>query len=289
MIVFSEASTSPRHHLATQISRLTEEAKQNDIKVCYIPEDFDTCTAAEALEWCPYFDTPTPGFFLGYIPTPGRYEQLYEAALEHNVRLINSPDESDRTMDFERFYPLITDLTPESWVVKRKQDLKPDFPFPLFVKGAIKSRKEHGWKACVAENKKELKEKCAELWRYKYTARNKAVLRRIIDLKHTEKTPAGFPLGREFRVILYNNEVVGYSYYWSDFASDKLTQEEERQVTNLARLASIRIGAPLVTIDVGQDTDDKWWVIEAGDPQFCALTHVHSHLFWQYLKNNVVY
>jgi len=288
MIVFSEANANPRTYVAQQLNRLTTEAKLNDIKVCYIPEDFDECTAEEALSWCPYYQNETPGFVVGHIPTEKRYNELYQAALTHNVRLINSPEQSNRIMDFEEFYPLIQDLTPESWVIKNKEELEQDFSYPLFVKGAIKSQKEKGWDACVAQNHKELKEKCNSFFGWNYSAKNKAVLRRVLNLKYTEKTPAGFPMGREFRVLLHNNKVIDYGYYWMTHGkADTLSFDEENIVKALAETASKRIETPMAVIDIGQDTDNKWWVIETGDPQFCAVTHIPGHVFWQHLKNRV--
>lgn len=289
MIVFSEARAVAHSYIDQQIVRLTEEAKQNDIKVCFIPEDFDEVSAGDALAWCPYFQEETLGFVAGYIPTEQRYKQLYHAALEHNVRLINSPEQSDTIMDFEKFYPLIQDLTPESFVVNNLQDLKQlDMDFPLFIKGAIKSEKEKGWDACVAVNKTDLKKKCEAMFRRTYSARNKAVLRKIIPLKHTQKTPAGFPMGREFRVMLYQNQVIDYGYYWMTHGKkDTPSESEDKIIRELAVEASKRCGAPLIVVDVGQDIDNKWWVIETGDPQFCGVTHISGHVFWQHLKRMV--
>lgn len=288
MIVFSEDNVNRRSYMAQQLHRLTNEARQNDIKVCYIPADFDESTAEESLAWCPYCVQETPGFVIGYIPTELRYQQLYDAALTHNVRLINSPDEMNRIMDFEQFYPLIQDLTPKSWIIHQKDELMQDFEYPLFIKGAIKSQKEKGWDACVAHNLDELKKKCAPFFKMSYSARNKAVLRKIINLKHTEKTPAGFPMGREFRVMLFNHKVIDCGYYWMTHGiSDSVTAEEDKAIRELAEEASRRIGTPLAVIDIGQDTDNKWWVIETGDPQFCAVTHIPGHIFWQHLKSKV--
>jgi hypothetical protein len=291
LIVFSEADSNPRTYIANQLHRLTMEARLNDIKICYIPTDFedeDSLDAESALSWCPHYVEETPGFVVGYIPTVKRYQELYDAALTHNVRLINSPEESNRIMDFEEFYPLIKDLTPESWVVKDKEDLNQDFPYPLFVKGAIKSQKEKGWAACVANDQKELNAKCKNFFSWNYSARNKAILRRVLDLKYTEKTPAGFPMGREFRVLLYNHKMIDYGYYWMLEGEGKLSPDEEKIVQELAEEASRRIGTPLAVIDIGQDVNDKWWVIETGDPQFCAVTHIPGHVFWQHLKNCLV-
>lgn len=289
MIVFSEANSNNKAYLAQQLCRLTSEAQLNDIKVCFIPEDFDDVNADDALAMCPFFESEAPGFLVGYIPTEKRYQELYNAALKHNVRLINSPEESNRIMDFEEFYPLIKDLTPESWVVKTQDDLNLDFPFPLFVKGAIKSQKEKGWTACTATNQEELQQRCEQFFKWDYSAKNKAILRRILELKYEETTPSGFPMGREYRVMLYRNKVIDYGYYWmTQHHFSKLNSEEEKLVKELAEEASRRINVPLAVVDIGQDIHDKWWVIETGDPQFCGVTHISGHVFWQTLKNNIL-
>lgn len=142
MIVFSEAGTSPRTFMEQQIARLTAEAQQNDIKVVHIPESFEFNSALDALCWCPTAFEETTGFVIGYIPSEKRYQEIYDAALQHNIRLINSPEESNRIMDFECFYPLIEDLTPESWIIKSEKDLKRDFEYPVFIKGLLNLAKK---------------------------------------------------------------------------------------------------------------------------------------------------
>lgn len=95
-------------------------------------------------------------------------------------------------------------------------------------------------------------------------------------------------MGREFRVMLHNHKVIDYGSYWQlHGAMDILNDDEEKEVKALAEEASRRIGTPLAVIDIGQDINDKWWVIEAGDPQFCAVTHISGHVFWQYMKDVV--
>lgn len=193
-------------------------------------------------------------------------------------------------MDFEGFYPIINDLTPPSWILKSLDDVKACDKFPVFIKGAIKSRKEDGWNACIASSQEELSQKISPYLRTSsILSRGKAIAREIIPLKHTQKTPIGFPMGREFRVLLCNNEVLGYDYYWMHKDEHAvLSPDEEKQVKELAIEVSKRLCAPLIVVDIGQDINDKWWVIEVGDPQFCGVTHMPGHIFWQKILQYMV-
>jgi carbamoylphosphate synthase large subunit len=68
-------------------------------------------------------------------------------------------------MEFDRFYPLLGELTPKSRTVtlpERVASAARKLGFPLFVKGAVKSNKEQGWRACIAENMRELTYVCED-------------------------------------------------------------------------------------------------------------------------------
>src|SRR6185369_5961420 len=116
-------------------------------------------TAENALAYVPAFDERLPGVWVGYIPSYERYEAIYQAALNHNVQLVNSPLEYRRAMEFDQFYPLLAELTPKSLIVEdvaQIAEVERELGYPVFVKGAVKSDKEAGWKAVVATNTLEL-------------------------------------------------------------------------------------------------------------------------------------
>ena len=125
-------------------------------RVYPVPPDFEECgTAENAMVYMPDFDPPVAAVVAGYIPAPDHYAEVYEAAAAKGVRLVNRPAQFETAMEFDKFYPLLGELTPESAVISSLDELAVSasrLPFPLFVKGAIKSNKDQGWAACVASN-----------------------------------------------------------------------------------------------------------------------------------------
>ena len=62
-----------------------------------------------------------------------------------------------------------------------------------------------------------------------------------------------------------------------------LTPDEEQIVHVLVREAAQRIGSPYLTVDIGQDEDSHWWVIETGDAQFSGLSQTPRLVLWNQL------
>ena len=51
------------------------------------------------------------GPLAGYIPANERYEAIYRAAAAKGVHLVNTPTQYQTAMEFDRFYPLLGELT----------------------------------------------------------------------------------------------------------------------------------------------------------------------------------
>jgi len=120
MIILSETSDRPYPTpSARDTAALTEAARLVGCRVIHIPPTFDQCgSAAGALAHVAVQEGPTPAVWVGFIPSPDRYTAIYEAALAKRIRLLNDPDQFRLAMEFDRFYPLLGDLTPESAVVR---------------------------------------------------------------------------------------------------------------------------------------------------------------------------
>lgn len=291
MIVLSEASEQLLPSAsARDIRSTTEAARLAGCRVYTIPPDFERCgTADDALCHVPLQPEPTPGVWVGYIPSPERYEELYYAALARNIRLANSPEEHLNAQEFDRAYPRLGDLTPESLILTDPDGVTEAIELlglPLFVKGAIQSRKARGWRACVAESEQELRTLTAQLLTLENRSRGRVVVRRLVRLRHTRNAPGSdFPLGREYRAFVYQGDIVGFGYYWEgDDPLRTLSADEEQRVRGLALTAAERVGAPYVAVDVGQTEDGEWIVIETGDAQFSGLSQIPVLGLWNRLR-----
>jgi len=250
MIVFSEdseklfPSTSAR-----DIHASTEAAKLMGCKVYHIASDFSGMTE-EAILWHVSKQEPeTIGIWIGYIPTSERYQLLYRAALTKGIHLINSPEEHLRCQEFDRTYPFLEGLTPSSVVLHSADEcaqVSKQFGFPLFVKGSVRSQKQKGWTACVAENFQELESLVEPLLASQDKSRGCVIVRKLAPLRHQPTT--GFPLGREYRVFVFQNQVVGLGYYWEGGDPfGKLTPKEFDAINTLALEASRRLSVPFIS------------------------------------------
>lgn len=291
MIVLSESTEQiERSASASENKLMTETAQLLGCKIYHIPRDFERCGTAENALWhIPHYPQETVGIWIGYIPEFERYEAIYQAALTKGIKLINTPSEHRTALEFDLFYPHLKGLTPESLIITSTDECIEAgelLGFPVFVKGAVQSRKRQGWESCVANNQEELLRLTKWLLQLKYGSRGRVIVRKLVKLRHKRLAPNGFPMGREFRCFMYNQKVLKYGYYW-DGKDDlnKLSKEEQQQVLSLAVLASERLGVPYVAIDIGQLESCEWIVIETADAQFAGLCQIPPLELWNKLKD----
>lgn len=289
MIVFSESSPQLSASASTaDLRKATEAAKLTGCQVYHIPQDFEQCETAEnALAYVPHQKSETPAVWIGYIPDPERYAAIYTAALVKNIRLLNSPEQHLTAQEFDRAYPRLIGLTPESIIITNEaecDDAAAQLGLPVFVKGAVQSRKSRGWKACVAETVEELRLLCRHLLELDNRSRGRVVVRKLVPLRHSRTSAEGFPFGREYRVFLYGTEVLGYGYYWEgDDPLKVLTADEEWTVLRLAAGAARRVATPYIAVDIGQTENGDWIVIETGDAQFSGVSQTPLLPLWSHL------
>jgi ATP-grasp domain, R2K clade family 3 len=126
-----------------------------------------------------------------------------------------------------------------------------------------------------------LKRVVEEFFKSDYRSRGRVIVRKLVKLKHSRYTAEGFPLGREYRVFLLNDRVVGHGYYWEGADPLKeLSKAEEAEVLRLAERAAQRLKVPFIAVDVGQQEDESWTVIEVNDAQFAGTSQIPALLLW---------
>ncbi len=289
MIVLSEDGGDLKPSASLRdIHASTEAARLAGCRVYHIPADFSRCETAEnALAHVPEA-RDEPAAWIGYIPSEERYRAIYRAAAARGLRLLNTPEEHLRAMEFHRMYPCIRGLTPASRVCENEIQLAQaadELGFPLFLKGAIQSRKSRGLKACLAEDREQLMARGAALFELENRSRGRVIVREFARLRHVHVLPGDFPQGREYRVFLYQGDVLIFGYYWDE--PDELAAlepEAESVVRDLARRAAERMEVPYLTVDIGQLESGEWTVIETGDAQFSGLSRVAPLRLWSKLQ-----
>ena len=146
-----------------------------------------------------------------------------------------------KVQEFDRAYPLLEDLTPETISIvslEQCQEAAAKLGFPVFVKGVVQSLKSHGPEACVANSIQELESLTRAYLRLADRSRGRVLVRRFVKLRHSRKTAQGFPLGREYRMFLYEGHVIGMGYYWQ--GEDELRDLSSDERETIAGVASAR-------------------------------------------------
>jgi hypothetical protein len=289
VIVLSEDSfVDPNTINGRELRATVEAARMFGCRIYPIPLDFEVCETAEnALAYLPECDPPVLAIWAGYIPAVERYRAIYEAAAAKGVRLINTPAQYQTAMEFDKFYSLLGDLTPESMVLSSADELatvEQRLGFPVFAKGAVKSNKDQGWAACVANNDAELAAIAASLLARERRSRGKIIVRRLVRFRNIATDKQSFPIGREYRVFAYRDEVLVYGFYWDEYRdSVPLSPADDAAIRALSIEAARRIGTPFIAADIGQLEDGRWIVIEVSDGQFAGLSHVTVMELWSKL------
>ena len=290
MIILSESTEEIELSAsAKENQQMTQAAQLLGCKIYYIPRDFQRCGTAENALWhVPPYQEEVAGVWIGFIPDFERYEAIYNVAKDKNIKLLNTPSEHKKGIEFDLFYPCLHKLTPESIIITSTEECFNEgerLGFPVFVKGAVQSKKQQGWKSCVANNQEELFNLTNYLLNLKYGSRGKVIVRKLVKLRYQRLAPNGFPMGREFRVFICKQNIVGWGYYW-DGKDDlsKLSEQEEKEVLNLAVLASQRLCIPYMAVDIGQLETGEWIVIEVSDAQFAGISHIPHLELWNNLK-----
>lgn len=284
LVVFSEATADldPARSDA-DLTAQTREALKHGCAVHFLPFEV-ACEPGEPLLPSLEDGPPRDALWLGRIPTPAHYQRVFDEALSHGVRLLNSPAQHLNALELSRSVELLAGLTPESVVLHERAGLNAavnQLGFPLFVKGGVLSRKAWGYRACVPETREALETVVQRLLAMHHFARDTVVLRRLAPLRQTGRELEGFPVAREYRVFVAKGEPLAMGFYWP--FGDPFGELTLEELAPLVREAARRVGTPMMTIDLGQLDDGRWMVIEPGDWQFAGLGSIDAQPLWSAL------
>lgn len=259
--------------------------------------------AAQSLAHVPAYSRPVPTVWLGKVPSPERYAAFYQAARHKNLCLLNTPEQHLRAQEFDRSYPHLVGLTPESIGVDSLEHCAiaaQRLGFPLVVRRARRDRwqparpqdaQPNRRQVGVAHTLAELEAIACEFLSMpparpeqphsQGVGGDRLLLRQWVKLRHARTTAEGFPIGREFYVILHGQRVITYGYCWEGEDDQRyLSTPEEEELFAVALEAAARLQVPFVAIALGQREDGHWTVINTRDPQFGSLGQLPLIQFW---------
>jgi ATP-grasp domain, R2K clade family 3 len=288
VVFYEESIRNPTAIDNRETWQVVETARMYGCYTYFLPAAIGYSIAAvDALANLPNFDRPQLGIWAGFIPAQAKYEAVYRAAAAKNVFLVNDPIQHQTALEFDRYYPLLGNLTPQSMIVTSGDectDVGAKLGFPVFVRGAVKSNKTLGWDACVAKDSDELRYIVEQILSIPHRARGRAVIRQLVKLRYRSMMPGDFPRSREYRLFVYRGQVLAFGYYWDEFEDEFiLTASDRSSLHELAIEAATRVDVPYIIVDIGQLESGDWIVIEVGDAQFAGMSHVSIVELWSKL------
>ncbi|GAB4477071.1 MAG: hypothetical protein OHK0037_38920 [Elainellaceae cyanobacterium] len=254
----------------------------------------DAATATEALEPIPLQAQSTPAFWLGAPPPAARYAEFFAAAHAKNLHLLNSPAQHQLAQDFYRTYLKLGNLTPASVELERIEDVEEaiaQLGLPLVFQRSGSAAVLQDWqralalalRSSIAKTPEQAHRIAADL--LSQEPYQPVLARQWVHLRHHHTTPAGLPLGREFRVVLHNRDILTYGYAWPHDDPDRwLTIEDEEAMFAVAIAVADRLTVPLLGVDIAQLQSGEWIALKTVDPQFVGSPQLPLVQFWQALK-----
>jgi hypothetical protein len=291
MIVLSQAPL-PLSSEGDDIAASTRAAVAAGFELVSIPPGLmHVHEVAPALAGLPTRSAVTPAVWVGTIPDAAVYRAVDASLRARAIHLVNDPDAHLDVFEFDRVYARLADLTARTVTITAVAELPAalaQIGLPVFLKGALLSRKHSGWAACVANTLAEAEAITLGLLRRPYLSRGRVLVRELLPLRRFTVPASDFPIGREYRVFLLHGEPLAHGYYWPYLGAwAQLCGAEEAAMLALARTAARRLRTPLVSVDIGQLEDLRWVVIEVGDPQFSGLSFIDPRVLWRALAREL--
>jgi hypothetical protein len=233
-----------------------------------------------AVQRVPPASNPETGFYRGWMLTPGKYRQLYEALASRGVRLINDPVAYIHCHYLPESYSLIEAHTPPTVWMKTGPEVSIDAvmkllqPFgsrPVIVKDFVKSRKHEWNEACYipsAADRPAVERVVRRFLELQGEDLNEGlVFREFVEFEPLSlHSRSGMPLTREFRLFFLDGKLMSQMEYWEegDYSGDVPPVEQFLDVGKAVK-------SRFFTMDVAKRVDGDWMIVELGDAQVAGL------------------
>jgi len=254
--------------------------------------------------------------YRGWMRTAAQYRMLYSEMWRRGYRLVNTQDEYRYCHELPQWYPDFEGLTPESvWFEdplsfedqldgkKAKDSFELDRiitevdgklgPGPYIVKDFVKSRKHEWDTACFIPDIGKLSEITRAFLELQDDDLNGGlVFRQYAPLKRVGTHPkSGAPVHNEVRVwVLSGVPLMVHSYWGPDEGGNNIIEPENLFDDEVGRLLRAPVSSNFYTIDLAQQTNGRWVIIELGDGQVSGLPeHVLAPVLYESLKKRFTF
>lgn len=239
-----------------------------------------------------YFDCRTPYQVDGVLPGIGRvgafddYRRFFEEAKEWGIRLLNTPEEQERSSSLPNWYGLISGDTPRSrWYagIPSFDQIAAEFALPVFVKGARQTSR-HQAAASLIRNREDY-DRVVAIYRndsvlqwQQFVVREFVPLRKVEGDAGTKVAPAF-----EFRTFWHRQHLLGAGRYWYAVPEYRWTEQERAEGLALAAKVAAAVDCGLLVVDLAMTTDGRWIVIECNDGMESGYAGVSPFGLWRAL------
>ncbi|MGB0929990.1 MAG: ATP-grasp domain-containing protein [Chitinophagales bacterium] len=218
--------------------------------------------------------------YRGWMLKPFEYKALYEALLQRNIQLINTPDQYQFCHYLPNSYTSIEAFTPKTIFKKLNGEFDiADFNAELevfghssiIVKDYVKSQKHYWTEACFipdASDRKQVKKVVKRFLELQGDDLNEGlVFREFVELEQlTTHSKSGMPLTKEFRLFIKDGEIIAQFNYWDE-------GDYENVQPDLTRFKELipTIQSRFFTMDIAKKVGGDWIIVELGDGQVAGL------------------
>ena len=241
----------------------------------------------------------TQAIYRGWMLKPFEYQDFYNALLQKNIQLVNTPIEYQFCHYLPDSYSVIEAFTPQTTFIADNTDgtditqlaefhaqLDVFGKSPIIVKDYIKSQKHYWSEACFipnASDRKQVEKVVKRFLELQGEDLNEGlVFREFVELeKLTTHSKSGMPLTKEFRLFVKDGEVIACFNYWDE-------GDYEDVLPDLTPFKEVipQIQSRFFTMDIAKKVDGGWIIVELGDGQVAGLPDNGGKIdFYRRLKN----
>jgi len=255
-----------------------KSAKKAGFEICLLSfEKLNEENINQALKFINTSEKIEKAIYRGWMLKPSAYEKMYNALLQKNIVLINSPAEYIHCHYLPESYEKIKLLTPKSsWTENLNDDaikaiLNEFGNDSIIVKDYVKSEK-HNWNdACFipnASDNSKANEVISKFLELRGNSLNVGlVFRKFEELEFlTKHSQSGMPLTKEFRIFFLNKKILKVFNYW-----DEGQYDEQKPILDLFKKIAEEVESNFFTMDVAQKKNGAWIIMELGDGQVAGL------------------
>jgi hypothetical protein len=232
------------------------------------------------------YERPTEMSAVARVGAVTDYGRFYLECKSDGVIPIHSPDEYLRASQLDKWYPLISDLTPRSVCFKGKPGLaevKAQFNWPIFMKGA-RQTSHHQRRLSIIQSEADFCEAIESFSRDPILAWQDTVCRELISLRRlndSDKDSTRLPRSFEFRTFWWKGKLAGAGRYWWEGAPYDWTTSERAAALAIGEEVARRLDVPFLVVDLAQTADGRWIAIECNDAQESGYAGVSPIGLWQ--------